>query len=1610
MGGGGAATSAGILFQQQVGALIGTQLLAERPLDHRLNLGQAKPTWIRFETEAPVDDILVGTSDGGFVAVQAKTNVSLSDDPDSPFGKTVSQFVRHWLACRDGNGGLNWNRPLDAQVDRLVLAVGSEARKPVRVDLREALRLKSQPGGGQLNANQRRAFGCFETCLQFAWEKTTTESCSPAIVQELAALIRVLTFDPKGPERDSALVALLDVAEARSETPGILAGIKIVCDELMAQRGGVDGPTLRQKILGNGMKLLPPQDFRQDIARLTAHSAAVAETLKRYEQIEAADGEMVSISRECQNAIRNAALGGSLLIIGEPGVGKSGVLNALARDLRDKGSDVLEISIDGHSVESLEGLEKDLRLQHGLIETLEAWDGSGPAWLVVDGLDASRGGHGGAVFRTLIERVMSLGERWKVIASIRTFDLRMGRKFQELFKGRPPIDDLAEREFPSVCHVKVPPWTNTEFAQLLEKAPDLAASMDNAPEILLDVARVPFNTRLLNDLVKDRLVTDDLSHVASQAQLLQLYWKHRVETRGASARACILRVVKSMVEKRVLRAPFEVVAENDADALDDLEGEGVLIPNDNHQWVHFRHHLLFDFAAARILLDSEALIHGRQRFGKTGAPGLMLAPALNFAMQGIWETSRSEFWSAAAHVLADGDGDPVIRGATGRICAELPKRHGDVVVLAERIVAGDEKAAQAFSYVCGAFGVMLEDDPDVELAPWTALVRDIAANVAPVCGSLRFLLFRLLGRAGDHSARRDLGVAARALLDHAFSLDSPGNLVSSAIDLVGDTYASDVQQSRALIERVFAPDRLAVHAAKEVPAICQRIDRIAKADPEFAARIYRETFGFEVTEAQDSYISDSQIMALRSDTRQDYGMARYLLMEHAGDFLELHPGHAVQAVVHAVEAHLDRKHPRSTEMLDVELSVDGRSVRLREDRSHIWAHDPDSEYGDDAEALIRKLLAHLRSADEAAVTRIAERLVETATLAVFWSRLFLAASERRDALLDLCLPIAMRQEFLTLEDTMKDAMDVVAMGYERLSPSERRVFEASVPRFDFSRFSSPDDARASVERRLYGQIGEASLATDRARSVARTRGNGENAGNDRPFAVKGGWASLEPYHWIEDLDHGSPENRKLIDAIDQAKGVLDIESDAQGEMVATLEDSLSGMEALAADIDRETQNARLVVHAEGQISECICRLLNRKQVPPIDAEATTAQFQDLLLVAVNSAGPEPDEDTEKHFEEHASWGSPAPRVDAAKAVLKLARERPDLYARLEPTIDDLLQDPHPAVRLEAALCLVNIWDIDQAGFWQRLSRRLSEEANQGVIDHVCNHVLGRAVHVDPERTEQLALGLLLRFEPEPKRHLRMRRHLASLFANLWVTHKRQASHAVLEHWITNAAGHVPELSNVLLFLRAAFATGLTDPTDAQEEGSRHRAQAIATEIVAAANSGLKLHSQIESPSAEQEGIHHECARLVDVVCMQLYFAAKSVRNGNNPNGVDADRALEVFFGEIADTLMAIGDFARPHTVHYLLELCEFLLPVDPAQAFDLAMHAVLSGGKLTGYQFESMGADLLVKLVGLFLADHDELFEEEERRNALIDCLELFMDAGWPPAQRLLYRLPELIQ
>ena len=346
---GGAATSAGITFQQQLGAFFCAHLLTGGRFDERLNLGVAVPVWLRFETEAPVDDILVFTSNDGYIAIQAKTRVSLSQDLTSPFGKTVSQFVRHWIACRDGDGGRGWNRPLDPTRDRLVLAVSPDAPRSIRIDLPAALRRKAQPGTSVFTAAEQRALTAFESCAAQAWRSVTTEAFNPEILNRLAGLVMV--FDQHGTDRTLTQEILARSLPDGADAAAALNALETVCGQMMAQRGGADLAGLRQALMTRGVNLDTAPRYQRDIGTLREHTQSVIDTLQRHEAIEIANGERTSVVRECQEVVETAALQESLLIIGEPGAGKSGVLNALTRHLLAQGNDVLELAVDQHSVE-----------------------------------------------------------------------------------------------------------------------------------------------------------------------------------------------------------------------------------------------------------------------------------------------------------------------------------------------------------------------------------------------------------------------------------------------------------------------------------------------------------------------------------------------------------------------------------------------------------------------------------------------------------------------------------------------------------------------------------------------------------------------------------------------------------------------------------------------------------------------------------------------------------------------------------------------------------------------------------------------------------------------------------------------------------------------------------------------------------------------------------------------------------------------------------------------------------------------------------------------------------------------------------------------------------
>lgn len=1610
--GGGNATASGVNFQQSLGGLFGMWMLTETPIDPRLQLGNATVTSIRMETEAPLDDAFATTSDGGVISVQAKNTLSLSDRLSSEFGKTVDQIVRQWRLCRDGTGDLGWNRPLDQTKDRLIIAVGPGSPATTRVNLAKGLEARRQPGAPVLTASETKALSQFDACIRLAWAALAPgDPLTEEILHSISCLTQVYTIDPEGADRAAWISMLKPALETAADAPSGLNLLERIAGDLMSARGGRILPTLRADLMARGARLAARPDFRKDIAALTAYSVQTEQTLAGLEVVEAETGVPVSIARHCQAAVNAAVLGGNLLLIGEPGAGKSAVMNALGRALRMKGHDVVQLAVDRFSVESLEGLSRNLELGHDLPAVLGAWDGPEPAILLIDALDASRGGSSEAAFKRLIESVVELGGRWTVIASIRTFDLRLGHNFRALFKGTPPNKALQGDGFADVRHIQIPPWSEAEFIELLARAPRLAEVLKHSSAKLRELAMVPFNTRLLADLVATGAVSHDFNAIDSQIALLDLYWDRRVRGHGVAAEVCLRTVVEEMVANRALRAQRLKVATANPTILDTLTSEGVLVATNGERSVQFRHHLLFDYVASRVFLDADAVLAGSATFSRAEGLGLVLAPAMGFLLQSLWAESadHNPFWTAVSNLLGAADCDPVIRSIAARMAAELPVTAEDIDAFTRMVDAGAAAAIAALPHIAGAIAVRLEDEPGIALAPWVHLELQLSRKPAAVAGVLRMIAFMLIDRVKDAALRADLGVAVRALLAYGYTQEESQILATPGIGFVADTIVTDIDASVALLREAISDERFDRFAPQEVPALARKIELIAPASPKFAAEVYECAFAGQVTEDRQTSIGDSRILNLTSNARQDFESARWALKEYFPRFLAASPVDATEALMLAIEGYVARAHPRSEALDELNIPVNGTVAHLQPDYSHIWAHDPHPEHAGDADELLSQFLTWLETGDEACVLAAVDFAASRCRLAVLWSRLFMAGAARGGALAERLRPYAAQPSFLITPDTRKDAIDLLAVQYDALSEAERRSLETKLLDQPFDEYAHPEAAKESFLRRLFGTIGADKLATDTARAVIAKFQEGELT-NDRLYRLNISRADVEDYRWLNQEARADPAVRQAIADLELVRQQLRLEA-GDNEPPGDPNTAFNVLGKLRSRLtDSAIPDRSLLLHAEGLFAQGVHKLVSSDYIGAGTSPEQVTQLIEWIEVASRLGNPEVDADTERKFEEFSSWGTPSARLEAAEAALDLCLKQPEVYPSLKPLIDRMLSDPHPAVRMNAATHLVRIWDIDRAGFWTRAAGIVRMETNRSVLDSFMCNTLDRVQWHDAVRqVADLVLPLVKRFPASDPRNKSIRQHLVEMTLRFWLRFGLEDAAEQVRAWLAQAVDNVEEVLHALRWLRPAFTAGLRSVDEADFAILRPLAIKILTQAVLQAGQAMDHYKTLPSPEIADAARARQAMQIIDTACQQLYFSSGAFRHGDGSPAPLTPESAVIFLHETAPILRQIGMYGGPHTVYYLIQLIEQLMEADPGGTFDLMAKAVLQGGRETGYQFEPMGAELMVKLVGRLLADHKQIFDDPRRRTALVDTLEVFVAAGWPSVRRLFYRLPELL-
>jgi hypothetical protein len=1156
-------------------------------------------------------------------------------------------------------------------------------------------------------------------------------------LQSLAASHRVQVLDVEAEERDRSVALDLlraTILEQRDGADTAWSRIVEFCGQLRGESSGAHVASLQNALITAGVALQAMPDYRGDIEALKSWTQARIARSPSFTRLIEARPE-TTIHRSVSKPLRAAAEIGSFLVVGEPGAGMSGVCYGLAREFSDAGRNIVLLPVDALNVDTATGLSAELRISHSLPDVIRNWPGREPGILIIDALDAARKLETQALLRMVVEEVIeTANERWRIVASVRQYDLRQGKEWARLFRGPPPILDSMKDEFRHLRHVFIKRLDTAELAQIGTSYPALNELLETAPAKLNNLLLNIFNLHLLAELLNDGVVSAELANIRTQPELLDAYWRHRVhgnDGRRDAREGILLSAVEGMIASRALQVA-RTNLRNDPNifALNDVERQGVLVASEpdgrpDDDILLFGHNILFDYAVARLVFRrgrDPAYLVGRLR--QTPELALMLGPSLTLAMADRWgvaAVNRSEFWNLAFELEREAEIPEIARLQAPMVIAEDGAvRIEDLEPLLTALeVSPEAEAAEAFlQHLIGAlFVVAMAGRVLVGAAaePWSVLTerltkfkRDRLAYSATV------LLSKLIEQIGAATEEQlhSLGEASRDLLAYAWARQPhQSRLVTASLHATCVTIASNVSATEQLLRSALLPEHMEQFAYEEFRHITRNIERIMDADGRLAADIYEAAFRFDEGSDATTDMSGSQLLALRSNRRQDYQGSWYELIENYPKFLKVSPEEAALALNKAIEGYVARRHSHTSttaEERTVEFNFGARGATYIADYSHIWLQTAIGSR-QDAPQLLVKLGAEFVSDDEEnkdRFRRFISVLMNNARLAVMWRMVLDLASQKPALVGHEVVPVVCAAPILSGSDTREVAGRFISTVYPHLSEEDRTAIEGAI-------VGLQGQQGEQGKRILLGCIPADLFATEEARTTYEELAAAGEIHENRPaFELRGGFKKFDPDFLFraEGVPIEEPANhalRELTGPVDQFWNDQRNRQPTEEAVVAVL----AAMDALHSTVTAKDTGAHeaVVEHAFGVLAEAADVIAN---LAPDDLKRIGAW--DLIVSVLLSAGKAPwpvlSAEFEEQFNSTQGWGGPCARIAAAQGLVKLlkAAEQKD-RGPLQDAVLTLARDEVARVRYQVACCLNTLWYVDQNLVWDEITRFILED-------------------------------------------------------------------------------------------------------------------------------------------------------------------------------------------------------------------------------------------------------------------------------------------------------------
>jgi len=1640
---GGHATHSGISFQDKVAAVIAIYGLAEESLPSMDLPGAATLTSVELETNAPVDDILVGTSAGGFCFINVKKGVGISDDTKSPLGSVLDQFVRQWIACKAASGIRKWERSLDPEKDRLVLITGGTGSQSLvsavsNILRRIADRLSIHPKEDiAATLPEIRAYDAILALLRLYWSRHLGITPTDTEIASFLRMMRVMLFDPDGIDKAPALALLRrSVLENPNDAENAFSFLVEECQRMAKYRSGRDRGGLREALRAAGFMLRHVPELEGDIKRLEsfteetlAHLAHLSHLLISTEQ----GTQPLEIDREVTRVLVDVAQQTSLLLIGSPGAGKSGALHSAARQLKKQGHPVVVIAVDLHPVESIDELSRDLGITNSFFKVLKGWTTNKPGILLIDALDATRGGPSEKVFQGLIQRVLSEIPGWRAIASIRAFDLRFGIKYRELFEGVPINKDFCDPDFSGVQHLMVPPLSENELGQVWLASPEMGEVYKNATQPLRNLLRSPFNLFLLANILSHGGLTDEFAGVSTQVELLNRYWSHRVigiDRKEIEREKLLRHAAERMIEKQVFFISRQTVEDYGGEYLRDLMSNEVLSAakgrGDQVIDIAFSHHMLFDYAIARLILEGGHAPDLADQLTASDDRALLLAPAAMLALRMLWEDDedRAIFWDKSLRIAANVGAGAFCRMLPARVAADLTVRSTDFSPLVECLGKTDciHHCAAAFlvKHALGALATGPEFEQRVtgeSAAEWCRIFRVLAETaIAEVGWMLKPVIAQSVKDPSrlTNGQKQDIGKAARHMLISGSGAAYDEGMVIVAIEAVSRTFDANPIDSSETLRLLLAPEHVRTYGYRELFWLAKEFDHLIVHEPhgpQLIAELYRAAFCTPLpSKDEPTRLGHSRILSLISNKKQDFELARHQLEERFARFVEDQPVLATGVLIDALEFYVKEERERETEI--EKFPFGDIQASYRPDWSFTWI----SARNDNEQHVLLTAFTHglgklVESNREQEIEAVIETLARRNSLACIWASLLKVGTKYPDVIGKRLLPLLAAPQVLAGPDSRKTAGDLISILHPLLSSDERQLVENAILATD----------RQETQRILLGCLQRENIILGDVRDLrTHFEADGPLPENRNPFSITTRWGGGDDDWWLkkEGVDLSLPENAALNLAIKTAEEIKPPEGE-NSLRLPYLKDNWDKARDLLrellgrVDAPEALRNKGWDILAENasKAAETCTKPDDLGLFPEIEAMVIGALDESLWPF------PEADSEKEKAFSRGPSWSSPSPRIAGTAALMALSRaiNRQDSnYSRL---IEKLAVDPHPAVRHWVFSRINMLFYSDPALMWRLCQKAFLGEQNTGVLSFFLG-ALHRILESRPEwiTNQLLALPKRIFAEEGEQEEGRVGGVYVNLILRLWLVYDQAQAGDQVRLWIQDPIKYSKFIGTTLTSLRSAIIQGDPERDDVLDQRVRARTIELLHSVVATT---VRIFADL-STRADLNEVEQKTAEtslhLIDLAAREIFSGsgAYGVSRSDGQDRTDSKLTPQIrqrFLREMGPTLEALCEGAYPSVIHSLLETLEVFVPDDPVGVFRLLTRALDAGGRTGGYQYEGMGAQLFVRIIRRYLADfRSVLVQHEDCRRGLMRVLDIFVEAGWPEARQLVYELPEMLR